>query len=434
MKAFPIGVDNFESLILEEEHGDRYYYVDKTPLIREVVSTGGQVHLIPSPRRFGKSLNLDMIRQFVDIKADKSLFEGLKISEDRAFCEEYQGQFPVLYFNMKDIRGLTFEEACNDISAEIVDIMGRYYHFLMDSPKLSEQNRSRCALYGNPFAWEDAYGRPTKSLSVSDLKSSLERLSHYLEKHYGRKVVVLIDEYDVPLRSAWLNDKNDPGYYDKMVDLIEGMLSPLLKSNDSLAFGVITGCMRISLARLNWIVWGRDKQFNQEYFGFTDSEVKAMLDYYGIPEFYDTIKEWYGGFNFGGEDLYCPSDILQYVNNCTSPRSSKVPQLFWANSSGNDILANLLQRSTPGIQERFAELVNGDTIEALIRHELTFRDLDRVSSIWSLLVATGYLTVVSERGCGDAIVRAPNREVRKILGRLQKRWVPKASTPRSVPL
>ena len=433
MKAFPIGVDNFESLILEEEHGDRYYYVDKTPLIREVVSTAGQVHLIPSPRRFGKSLNLDMIRQFVDVNADKSLFEGLKISEDRAFCEECQGQFPVLYFNMKDIRGETFEEACNDISSQIVDIMDDY-RFLIDSPKLSEEDRSRCALYENPFAWEEAYGRPTESLSVSDLKSSLESMSLYLEIHYGKKVVVLIDEYDVPLRSAWLNDKNDPGYYDKMLDLIEGMLSPLLKSNESLAFGVVTGCMRINLARLNWIVWGRDRQFNQEYFGFTDSEVKAMLDYYGIPDYYDTTKEWYGGFNFGGEDLYCPSDVLKYVNNCTSPRSSKKPQLFWANSSGNDILANLLQRSTPDIQEEYAKLVNGDTIEAWVEHELTFRDLAYADSIWSLLVATGYLTVVSERGSQDAIVRAPNREVRKILDRLQERWVPKASTPRSVPL
>lgn len=428
MKALPIGIDNFQSLILGKKDGEHCYYVDKTLLIRELASDTGQVHLIPRPRRFGKSLNLDMIRQFMSIEADKSLFHGLKISEDQAFCKEFQGQYPVLYFDMKDINGKTFAEACNEFSAQIVYIMSAYYESLKTSPHLTQEERNTCKLYADKGKWKDEDGKPTNSLSISDLKASLQNLSLYLRKHYNKKVVVLIDEYDVPLNFAWVHEKSDPGYYDNMVDLIRGTFSKLLKNNKSLAFGVVTGCLRIARESIftgmnNLMVWGYDNQFKQEYFGFTDSEVRAMLDYYGIPDFYDTTKEWYDGFNFGGEDLYSPWDVLQYVQNCVEPRSSKKPQKFWANSSGNDILTELLQRSNPDIQKKYTNLMNGDTIEAEIMHEMTFRDLEDVDNLWSLMLATGYLTVVSEEENESAILRAPNLEVRKLLGKHLKWWI-----------
>ena len=428
MKALPIGVDNFKSLILEKENNEHYYYVDKTTLIREVAVASGKVHLIPRPRRFGKSLNLDMIRQFMSIEADKSLFHGLKISEDQAFCKAFQGQYPVLYFDMKDINGQTFAEACNEFSDQIVYMMSLYYNFLKASPNLTQEDRNTCKLYADKEKWKDKDGKPVDSLPIDKLKASLKNLSLYLRKHYNKKVVVLIDEYDVPLNFAWANEKNDPGYYDNMVNLIRGTFSKLLKNNESLAFGVVTGCLRIARESIftgmnNLIVWGYDNQFKQEYFGFTDSEVKAMLDYYGIPDFYETTKEWYDGFNFGGEDLYSPWDVLQYVQNCVEPRSSKKPQKFWANSSGNDILTELLQRSNPDIQKRYTKLMNGDTIEAEIMHEMTFRDLEDADNLWSLMLATGYLAVVSEEENESAILRAPNLEVRKLLGKHLKRWI-----------
>ena len=252
-------------------------------------------------------------------------------------------------------------------------------------------------------------------------------MSRYLAKHFGKKVVVLIDEYDVPLNAAWTNEQKDPGYYDKMVGLIQGMFSGLLKSNDSLAFGVVTGCMRIARESIftgmnNLTVWGYDKQFKQEYFGFTESEVKDMLNYYGIPEIYDATKKWYDGFNFGGEDLYCPWDVLQYVDNCSSERSSKEPQMFWTSSSGNDILTELLQRSTCDIQKMYLDLMAGKSIKATIVHEMTFRDLRDVNNIWSLMVAAGYLKIVSKESLESEIM-VPNLELRQLMGYHLNRWI-----------
>ena len=427
MKALPLGVDDFQSLISGEEKGEHYYYVDKTLLIREVAATSGKVHLIPRPRRFGKSLNLDMIRQFVDVTADKSLFQGLKISEDQAFCSEYQGQYPVLYFNMKDVNASSFAQACARLSGRVLNIISLYYSYLETSPKLSKQEQETCKRYADKNEWKDENGKQMVSLSLTELQESLENLSHYLAKHYGKKVVVLIDEYDVPLNYAWINEKNDPGYYKNMVELIQGMFSGLLKSNTSLAFGVVTGCMRIARESIftgmnNLTVWGFDKQFDEEYFGFTESEVKAMLDYFGISDFYEATKEWYDGFNFGGEDLYCPWDVLQYVSNCISARSSKEPQMFWASSSGNDILTELLQRSTPDIQKKYLKLMNGDSVKAVIKHEMTFRDLDRVNNIWSFMVATGYLKIVSKKAL-ESEVMVPNLELRKLMGDHLSRWI-----------
>ena len=427
MKALPLGVDSFTRLIKEKKIGEHYYYVDKTLLIRALASAGGEVHLIPRPRRFGKSSNLDMIRQFVDINADKSLFDGLKISEDRAFCKEFQGQHPVLYFNMQGIKGLTFTAACEAFSELIMRNMSRYYGFLKTSPYLSPEEQDVCSLYADKRRWKDKDGKPAKSLTVSELKGSLENLSIYLEKHYSKKVVVLIDEYDVPLSDAWINDKSDPGYYKNMTDLVQGVFTGLLKTNDSLAFGVVTGCMRIARESIftgmnNLTVWDFDKQFDQEYFGFTESEVKAMLDYYGIPGFYDNTKEWYDGFNFGGDSIYCPWDVVQYVDNCISARSSKEPQAFWSTSSGNDILTDLLQRSTIDIQQKYLKLMKGESIKTIIMYEMTYRDLERASNIWSFMVATGYLKVIS-KNVFESEVMVPNLELRKLMGNHLSRWI-----------
>ena len=421
MKVLPSGVDSFEKMI--HGNGKQYYYVDKTLLIRDIINSAADVSLIPRPRRFGKSLNLDMIRQFVSMDADPTLFDGLKISEDRDFCELHQNKYPVLYFNMKDLKAQSFAQMCRDFSKSISSTT-RQYKYLKTSPYLDEDEQYICKMYSNFREWRADDG---KSLPLSDLKEGLENLSHFLEMHHHKKVVVLIDEYDVPLNAAWVYNQADPGYYDNMVDLVQGVFSRLLNSNTSVAFAVVTGCMRITKESIftgmnNVRVWNLATQFSQDYFGFTESEVQALLDYYGILELYDTIKEWYDGFCFGGESLYCPWDVIEYVYNCTNKPRNREPVQFWANGSGNDILTKLLERSTYKIQQNYLKLMKGESIQVGFMEEMTFRDLINVNNIWSLMVATGYLKVVS-RNKTEAVVKVPNREVQDLLGLHLNSWI-----------
>ena len=430
MKALPIGVEFLNNLLLGEKDGEHYFYVDKTPLIWELAGTEGEVHLITCPRRFGKTLNLDMIRAFVNAapETDRNLFQGLEISEDRAFCAAFQGQFPVLYCNMKDVNGLSFEEACEAFSSEIVYLMSRYYGFLKTSPRLRLDEQKTCQWYADMLAWRNEKGYRTDALPVPELKRALKNLSHCLERHYGRKVVVLIDEYDRPMYSAWVHEREDPGYLDRMGELMQGVYTELFRDNASIAFAVLTGHMQVDLERIfagvdNLTVWGLDRQFKRDYLGFTEAEVKNMLACYGLESHFDEMKEWYDGYLFGEEHVYCPWDVLRYVDNMISPRSSKVPQLFSANSSSvGEIVIDLLRKADPEIRQDYCRLMNGETIRGRVIRRLTYSDLERADGLWSLLAAAGYLTVLLEAEDGAAILRAPNLEMRKLLKVQYKRW------------
>lgn len=421
MKALPVGVDSFTEIV-RRTRVPPYYYVDKTMLIQEIMTSGAYVTLIPRPRRFGKTLNLDMIRRFISIGTDPSLFDGLEISGDRAFCDAYLGQYPVLYFNFKDVRGPHFEDACRRLSHQLWLRMTTDYPFLKTSDALSPEERKICAEYADKTSWRDENGKPTRILSTDQLETSLQVLTVFLQKHYGRKVAVLIDEYDVPLNSAYHSK-----YYDEMVDLISSMFSLLLKSNDSMAFAVITGCLRVAKESIftgtnNLRVRSANDDFSRDYFGFTETEVTAMLEYYGIPEALPLVRKWYDGFKFGRESLYCPWDVLQFVDKCRVAQSVIEPELYWANSSGNTILTRLLSRSTSAMQREYLDLLAGGQIQKRISTELTFRDLKNRNNIWSFMVASGYLTVVSREG-QLSVLRIPNQEVRDLFANHLNEWV-----------
>ena len=450
MKALPCGVESFKNMIYGDQKTVSYYYVDKTEMIREIISRAAKVNLIPRPRRFGKTLNLDMIRQFLDINGEPDLFDGLRISEDREICENYQGQYPILYFNFKGIEGDSFAQACQMFSEQLATAMSETYAFLKTSPHLEEEERENCRLYSDSDRWTNEKGNPSKSLTEVELGVCLSNLSKYLCKHYHHPVVVLIDEYDVPLNNAWVSESHDEGFYDKMEKLIRTVYGGLMKTNDALAFAVITGCMRIARESIftgmnNLHVWSYTDNFRQDYFGFTESELRAMLDYYGIPQIYDTVKKWFDGFCFGLEPLYCPWDVIEYVSKCVAknpPGKAKI-ELYWSSTSGNSILTDLLETSGPDVQENYLKLINGDSIEATLLHEMTFRDLEDKENLWSFMVASGYLKVVSEDSeessenieeweeetvsGGIAVLAVPNLEVRKLLETHLHQWIIRTS-------
>ena len=421
MKIMPVGIHNFKELILGKKQ-TQYYYVDKTMLLKEILTRGMKVNLIPRPRRFGKSLNLDMIRQFVDINGDPSLFRGLKIAEDEEFCRDYQCQYPVLHFNMKDVFGDTFQAACRSMTERLSYVVRSEYSFLQNSAKLDDSDKYLVELYSDMRLWVDDWGGTGKSLSVSKLEEALPNLCMLLWKHYGLRTVVLIDEYDVPLNSAWSNN-----YYDEMIAFVRNMFSKLLNDNDTLDFAVLTGCLRVSKESIftgmnNFRVWSASSDFSSDYFGFTEAEVKTMLDYYGLCDAYETVKKWYDGFRFGHEFLYCPWDVIGYVDKCNGEHAVAEPEMYWNRSSGNDILGDLLKNSTQFERDLYHKLVNGKTIKAQIMDDMTYRDLNDPNSIWSLLTASGYLTVVSRTGT-NAELRAPNLEVRTLLANQYNSWI-----------
>ncbi|MCD8398607.1 MAG: ATP-binding protein [Lachnospiraceae bacterium] len=405
-KKLPIGIDDFCKIRTEG-----FYYVDKTAMIRDLLNAWGEVNLFTRPRRFGKSLNMSMLKAFLEIGCDKSLFEGLVISKETQLCEKYMGQFPVISISFKTVHGNNYELAENELCTIIANEALRF-PFLATSEKLTETDRKR---YEQLIRVDETL-KGTFAMSEATITSSLQTLSLLLEKHYGRKVIILIDEYDVPLTKA-----NERKYYDKMIDLIRNMLDAALKSNKSLYFAVMTGCLRVSKESIftglnNPQIFSISTVGFDEYFGFTDAEVKAMLEYYGFMDRYEMIRDWYDGYRFGNTDVYCPWDVISY---CAELRldSQAMPKAYWSNTSGNDAVRHFIEKSnkTANTKREIEALVAGETVEKIIRENLTYNNLyDEIENIWSVLFMTGYLTQRRKPEGKKYQLAIPNREIREI--------------------
>lgn len=400
-KKLPVGVDSFEKL-----RTLGFYYIDKTGLIKELVDNWGEANLFTRPRRFGKSLNMSMLKYFFEYGSNGALFEGLAVAQEKEICEEYMGKFPVISVSLKDVNEACFEDAVSALRS-IIGAEALRFKFLLESDRLAEMEKKQ---YQGLIDIE----RGSFTMSTMVLKNSLWLLSALLFKHYGQKAIILIDEYDVPLDKAQQN-----GYYDQMAMLIRNMFSKALKSNDSLYFAVLTGCLRISkesiFTGLNnlKILSITNVQFD-EYFGFTDDEVQGLLRYYDMEEKYGTVKKWYDGYRFGKRDVYCPWDVINYVQDAMDDPNTE-PRAYWLNTSENIILRRFLQMATKRTVREIEKLINGESIRKKVSQELTYKELyDNIDNIWSVLFTTGYLTQRGE-ACGDVLeLTIPNLEVRKI--------------------
>ena len=408
-KKLPIGIDGFEKLRTND-----FYYVDKTGFIADLLRDWGEVNLFTRPRRFGKTLNMSMLKCFFEIGTDKSLFDGLKIAEDKALCAEYQGQFPVIFISLKSVDGLTFEAA----AAALRRLIGREasrFGFLLQSNRLDTDDKK---LYRALTAVEGG----TFSMADDVLADSLKTLSQLLAKYYGRKVVILIDEYDVPLDKAFQG-----GYYDEMVSLIRNLFGNALKTNDSLQFAVLTGCLRISKESIftglnNLKVHTIADPRYEEYFGFTDADVDEMLAFYGLTSHKQVMQDWYDGYQFGKVSVYCPWDVINYCDLLRADPEAE-PENYWANTSGNGIIRRLLQKADQTTRDEVEQLINGETIVKTVRQELTYRDIeDSIDNIWSVLYSTGYLTSRGRLPGKQIKLALPNREVRELFIDLVKDW------------
>ena len=408
-KKLPIGIDSFEKLRTND-----FYYVDKTGFIADLLRDWGEVNLFTRPRRFGKTLNMSMLKCFFEIGTDKSLFDGLKIAENKELCAEYQGQFPVIFISLKSVDGLTFEAA----TAALRRLIGREasrFGFLLQSDQLDTDDKK---LYRALTAVENG----TFSMADDVLADSLKTLSGLLAKHYSRKVVILVDEYDVPLDKAFQG-----GYYDEMVSLIRNLFGNALKTNDSLQFAVLTGCLRISKESIftglnNLNVMTVSDPYFCDSFGFTDDDVKELLDYYGLGAYHDAMRDWYDGYQFGNVSIYCPWDVIKYAQILLRDPEAE-PENYWANTSGNGIIRRLLQKADQTTRDEVEQLINGETIVKTVRQELTYRDIeDSIDNIWSVLYSTGYLTSRGRLPGKQMKLALPNREVRELFIDLVKDW------------
>ena len=396
-KMPPIGVDNFEKLIKND-----FYYVDKTAMIAELLRNRGEVNLFTRPRRFGKSLNMSMLENFFSLNTDKRIFRGLKISEEKELCEKYMGKYPTISISLKEAYSDRYDSAYRAMASEIVRCAEKH-DYLEKSVKLNQRER------------ESYQALLQRNMDEQTLSESLLTLSRLLEKHHSQKVIILIDEYDVPLAKAY-----DYGYYDQMILLIRKLLGYSLKSNTSMQLAVLSGCMRISkesiFTGLNnlRVLSISDVRFD-EYFGFTDDEVRNMLAYYGLSDKYDAVKEWYDGYRFGNENVYCPWDVINYCDLLLADPDAE-PENFWINSSGNDVVRRFVQcGENAAVAEEIEHLVNGEPVEKAIRQELTYPELySSIDNIWSVLYTTGYLTQKEKLGADKFRLVIPNREIRYI--------------------
>ena len=406
----PIGIENFEEIRTEG-----FYYVDKTGLIKELLDNWGKVNLFTRPRRFGKSLNMSMLKYFFAYGCDSSLFDGLAISKEKKYCDAYMGKFPVISITLKGASAGNYETA-RGMLCSVIGNEAKRFHFLLSDERLQDADKQqyRALLNISPD------GRFIMSDEV--LADSLRVLCELLYKHYGQKPVLLIDEYDVPLDKA-----QHYGYYDEMVTLIRSLFAQALKTNNCLQFAVLTGCLRIARESIftglnNLSVFSITNVRFDEHFGFTDGEVKAMLDYYGLGDKFDTVKAWYDGYRFGDADVYCPWDVINY---CAELRADPeaFPMAYWINTSGNDIVRSFIDRATSQTRQEIEQLVNGESVVHSVRQELTYRELyDSIDNLWSVLFTTGYLT---QRGKIDATtyrLAIPNLEVRQIFAEQIREW------------
>lgn len=400
----PIGIENFEEIRTEG-----FYYVDKTGLIKELLDNWGKVNLFTRPRRFGKSLNMSMLKYFFEYGCDSRLFEGLAIAREKELCENYMGKFPVVSVSLKDANAGDYK-AARQMLCSVIGNEAMRFHFLSESENLTKEEMAR---YKQLIA-VGGIGESTYPMTDDVLTESLLMLCKLLYKHYGQKTVLLIDEYDVPLDKA-----QHSGYYDEMLKLIRNLYSKALKSNDSLQFAVMTGCLKIARESIftglnNLRVFSvMNVQFD-EHFGFSDSEVREMLDYYGYEDRFDLAKEWYDGYRFGNADVYCPWDVINYCADLRAdPKAS--PRAFWINTSGNDIIRSFIQAARPGTRRELELLVNGESVTKKINQELTYRELySNIDNLWSVLFMAGYLTLRGEADGDTCQLAIPNQEIRKI--------------------
>ena len=395
-KKLPVGIDSFEKLRREA-----FYYVDKTGLIIDLLNNWGEVNLFTRPRRFGKTLNMSMLKSFFEIGADRTLFDGLAISRETALCEAYMGRFPVVFVSLKGVDGLTFEEAYGMLRRILRSEVFRL-SFLAESKKVLDKEKAAFERFLN------------EQDTLDDVQESLKMLSSLLYQHYGQKTILLIDEYDVPLDKAFQH-----GYYKEMVALIRSLFGQALKTNDFLQFAVLTGCLRVSKESIftglnNFKVLSiTDSRFD-EHFGFTDAEVKTLLDDYNLTAHYGETREWYDGYRFGSVDVYCPWDVINHVDRlCGEPNAE--PQAYWINTSGNDLVRRFVDKADKTTQGEIERLIAGEAIEKAVRLELTYNEIDNsIDNLWSVLFTTGYLTQAGkvERSVYKLII--PNREVREV--------------------
>lgn len=410
----PVGIDDFRKL--RESH---FYYVDKTILIEQLLLNWSEVTLFTRPRRFGKTLNMSMLKSFFDIGTDKALFDGLYISGNKELCDEYMGKYPVIFLSLKGVEGLTYEEAFE----AFVRIMGKEVNrvsFLADSDKLTQIEREQ-------YKGLTIIKNGRLAFDKEKLISSLQLLSQLLYKHYGKKTVILIDEYDVPLDKAFQN-----GYYNEMVSLIRGLFGQALKTNEFLQFAVLTGCLRISKESIftglnNFKVMSiTDSRFDEQ-FGFTDEEVRKLLSDYGMDSHFDEVKEWYDGYHFGRADVYCPWDVINHADHLRDDSDAK-PQTYWINSSGNSLVRRLINRADSSTKDEIERLIAGEAIEKVIRLDLTYDEIENsIDNIWSVLFTTGYLTKIGEVKLPDSesyayMLVIPNKEVREVFVLQIQEW------------
>lgn len=398
--SLPIGIEDFK-----EVQKDGYYYVDKTALIEQVLEKRSKVTLFTRPRRFGKSLNMSMLKNFFEIGTDAALFEGLHISKNTQMCEKYMGKYPVIAVSLKGVDAATYEEAFSAL-VDIINQIASQVQFLMDSTKLTDFDKTRFQ------------GLFNENMNLKTLGSSLLWLSIFLEKHYNKKVVVLIDEYDVPLAKAHEN-----GYYDKMVRLIRNMFGNVLKTNNSLAFAVLTGCLRIAKESIftglnNFKVYSiTDEEFD-ETFGFTGEEVQEMLSYYGLSSCFDKVKEWYDGYRFGNTDVYCPWDVVNYCSDHQNRPNAEMKN-YWMNTSGNEVISHFIDSiNDPHMltKSELELLVSGETVVKRVDEMITYKELySNIDNLWSTLFMTGYLTQRGKEMDGRYHLAIPNREICNII-------------------
>lgn len=399
--GMPVGIDDFEKII-----SNKFYYVDKTGLIKELLDNWGEVNLFTRPRRFGKSVNMSMLKAFFEIGTDTSLFDGLAISKETSLCDEYMGQFPVIAISLKQVTGTSFKRAEQNIR-DIISTEAKRASDLLISDKLDDLDLAdlRKLRSGNYL-----------------LDSSLYQLSRLMYKHYGKKVIILIDEYDAPLQKAYEN-----GYYDEMVQLIRQLFGYALKSNEFLQFSVLTGCMRVSKESIfsdlnNATLYTLIDDVCDEWFGFTDLEVRELLDYLSLKEYYTATKEWYDGYRIGNTNIYCPWDVINWCRQLLLS-SDKEPKNYWANVSENSIVYRFVSLADETTRYELEELSSGGCVDKELSLDLTYRDLDAdIDDLWSVLFTTGYLTQRGRNADGTYQLAIPNAELKTIFSQQVRKW------------
>ncbi|BEG58793.1 ATP-binding protein [Anaerostipes hadrus] len=403
-KKLPIGIENFEDMIKEN-----YYYVDKTGLLKQLLNEHGLVNLFTRPRRFGKSLNMSMLKYFFEIGNDQAIFEGLEISKDKELCDQYQGKFPVISVSLKGAKAGNYEDA-KAMMKYIMAAESRRLYDRMSGDKLSEKQK------------EQMKSLMSDNMKDTELMTALWILSSILKEYYGEKVIILIDEYDVPLDKAFENN-----YYNEMIILLRNMLKQSLKTNDNLYMAVLTGCLRIARESIftglnNFNIFSITDQYFDEYFGFTDKEVKEILQYYKVPEAFEQTKKWYDGYRFGNTDIYCPWDV---INHCRALKvePDATPQPYWINTSGNYIVKRFIEKANQQTRREIEQLIEGKAIQKEIRLELTYNELDStIENLWSVLFATGYLTQQGKPQGRTYSLIIPNESIRQIFIEQIQEW------------